>query len=264
MLQKVPSLFRFVPLLPFAAFGEVTVIGPLIDGSPPPPSEPEKAPDVEVRETVTRSVGERDATIHRIADPSPSTPPLRDQESVVIEDQEGRAPAPLATVAQGASIANLVVSATVVDGYATYLRWWHEGSEYRAWSHADWRLLTGFSQFEKDGERFSLLLMASSVQSSSLPNDSIYRIPSPFPTVGNFQLLQGDPSDSEAIEGMAALHELYVSEYDRLAQARNIRLQNAAAREAAEEERRNKDDGIVLHYWKVQPEEGAKAKGGSQ
>lgn len=149
----------------------------------------------------------------------------------------------------------MFISATVVDQQATLLRWWHEGTEYRAWSNADWMILTGFSDFVKDGHHYTALLMAGRIHSEPLPPESPYRIPANFPEQpGTFILTQGDPADDRAISGISALHEIYLNDYARLAAAYDLRERRRIEREAYLRANPPVPEDVVLHYWKVQPE----------
>ncbi len=269
-----------IPLAIVASFGlsliaiaqedSVTIVGQLSDGTPPPPTPKPELPPVEIRETKVVQLPDRQVTIHRIADPGLPDPrpklPERQELSQEEIDAFRNSPAVQQWLEEAAKTTPLFISATVVDGRATYLRWWHEGAEYQAWSNADWMLLTGFAECEKGDKRFVSLLMAGRMSSEHLPAESPYRIPEDLTAEpGTYRITQGDLTDAEAYEGITALHELYRSDYAHLKQAYDLREQRRMEREAALRANPPQPKDIVLHYWKVQPKRRlGKVEGGAQ
>jgi hypothetical protein len=247
-----------VSVIAAAQDAPVTIVGELSDGSPPPsPLKPE-LPPVEIRETKVVQLPDRQVTIHRIADPGlpDPRPKLPERQELGAEEIEAfrNSPAVRQWLEEAAKTTHLFISATVVDDRATFLRWWHDGAEYRAWSSSDWMILTGFAECQKGNKRFVSLLMAGRMSSANLPADSPYRIPNDLPAEpGTYRITQGDLTNTEAYEGITALHELYRSDYARLKQAYDLREQRRMEREAALRANPPQPEDIVLHYWKVQP-----------
>jgi len=260
-----------LPLIATAQEDSVTIVGQLSDGTPPPPTPKPELPPVEIRETKVVQLPDRQVTIHRIADPGlpDPRPKLPERQELGQEEIDAfrNSPAVQQWLEEAAKTTHLFISATVVDGRATFLRWWHEGTEYQAWSNADWMLLTGFAECEKGDKRFVSLLMAGRMSSEHLPAESPFRIPGDLPAEpGTYRITQGDLTDAEAYEGITALHELYRSDYARLRQAYNLREQRRKEREAALRANPLVPEDVVLHFWKVDRDEENTVgpKGGAQ
>jgi hypothetical protein len=79
-------------------------------------------------------------------------------------------------------------------------------------------------------------------------------------------MTQGDLTNTEAYEGITALHELYRSDYARLKQAYDLREQRRKEREAALRANPPVPEDVVLHFWKVDRDEENTVgpKGGAQ
>ncbi|MBK1834663.1 hypothetical protein [Roseibacillus ishigakijimensis] len=244
---------------------EAVIVGPLQDGSLPLPAPKLDLPPVEIKETKTHQLPDRTVTIHRIKDPSLFLEPEKKLEnsehSEVTADDSFQSAAVQERLASQSKTSHLFVSATVVDGHATFLQWWHDGEVYSAWSHADWMVLTSLTAFKKGDQQFSSLLMAGEMSSAHLAQDSPLRIPANLPTeVGSYRVEQGNLANKEAFVGIEALHEIYRNDYARLKAAYDLREQRRQAREDELAVRPSKPENITLHYWKVQP----KKKGGGK
>ena len=197
-------------------------------------------------------------TIHRIADPGLPDPrpklPERQELSAAEIEVFRNSPQVQKWMEEAAKTTHLFISATVIDDRATFLRWWHNGSEYRAWSNANWMILTGFAECQKGDKRYVSLLMAGRMSSANQPVDSPYQIPEDLPAEpGTYRITQGDLATTEAYDGITALHELYRSDYARLKQAYDLREYRRKEHEAALRANPPQPEDIVLHYWKVQP-----------
>jgi hypothetical protein len=255
-------------LLPAAALAQdapVTIVGDLADGTPPPPAPEVVLPEVEIRETFEHQLGNRKITINRIKDPGlpdPRPVPLKDKELTPEEIEAFRnSPEVQQWLDQAAKTTHMFISATVIDHRATLIRWWHDGTEYRAWSNANWLYLTGFTECQKGDRHFSSLLLASNMNSALLPEDSPYRIPGDLPTVpGTYRVIQGALSNAAAFEGITAFHELYQSDFARLKEAYELREQRRREQEAELLANPPKPKDIVLHYWKVEPKKETPAR----
>lgn len=261
--MKKPYQIQYVIalLLPVAAFADdrATIIGGIADGTPPPPAPVKELPEVDVRETVIQELPDRTVTINHVADPKlpDPRPKLPERNDLSAEEIEAfrSSPQVQAWLERQAKTTHMFISATVVDRRATFLRWWHDGTEYRAWSNADWMILTGFSDFEKGDHHYSALLMAGRLSSESLPLESPYRIPANFPEQpGTFILTHGVPANNKAISGISALHDIYLNDYARLSAAYDLRERRRIEREAYLRANPPVPEDVVLHYWKVQPE----------
>jgi hypothetical protein len=247
-----------VSLMATAQDAPVTIVGELSDGSPPPSVPKPELPPVEIRETKVVQLPDRQVTIHRIADPGlpDPRPKLPERQELSAEEIEvfRNSPAVRQWLEEAAKTKHLFISATVVDDRATFLRWWHDGAEYQAWSNSNWMILTGFAECQKGDKRFVSLLMAGRMSSAHLPANSPYRIPDDLPAEpGTYRIVQGDLANTAAYTGITALHELYRSDYTRLQQSYDLREQRRREREAEIRANPPQPEDIVLHYWKVQP-----------
>ena len=175
----------WLPLSAPAQGEPVTIVGELSDGTPPPPAPEPELPPVEIRETKVVQLPDRQVTIHRIADPGlpDPRPKLPERQEMTAEEIEVFRNTPAVrqwleeAAREAARTTHLFISATVVDDRVTFLRWWHDGAEYQAWSNSDWMVLTGFAECQKGDKRFVSLLMAGRLSSANLPADSPYRFP---------------------------------------------------------------------------------------
>lgn len=216
--------------------------------------------EAEVRESTVVQLPDRQITIQRV-----DSPKVPDSHRVHTEPQV-LSPVEVDTVSKSLEMQQwldqetkttfLSISATVVDQRATFLRWRHEGAEYQAWSNANWMLLTGFSEYEKDDRRYVYILMASEVSSKNLPPESQLRVPDDLPIEpGIYQIIQGDVTHIEAHEGITALHELYRTDYARLKQAYADRAKQRVEREEALRANPPQPENVVLNFWKVERSE---------
>ncbi len=256
-----------LPLSSFAQDNRVTIIGTLFDGTPPPAApKPEAPADFEIRETVQRTVADRKITLHRVKNPGLPNPTRLPEAKSVLTPADASPYAfanPVVSTEQEQEMdyGMLMLSATVVDHRATLLAWNHEGRDYRAWSNLDFNDLSGFFEFQKGRRRVWLHMSLGDVRASATADASL-RIPFDLP-FGEpaFRLIQGDPLDTRACEGIAALHELYRTDGPRLRQARILREQRALEQAAWLRAHPPVAENVVLHYWKVQP---VRAEGGAK
>jgi len=260
-----------LPLSAPAQGESVTIVGELSDGTPPPPAPEPELPPVDIRETKVVQLPDRQVTIHRIADPGlpDPRPKIPERQEMSAEEIEAfrNSPEVQQWLEQAAKTTHLFISATVIDDRATFLRWWHDGAEYQAWSNSDWMVLTGFAECQKGDKRFVSLLMAGRMSSANLPADSPYRIPDDLPAEPEtYRITRGDLANTNAYEGISALHDLYRSDYARLKQGYDLREQRRKEREAALRANPPVPEDVVLHFWKVDrtEENTVVAEGGDQ
>ncbi len=245
--------------LPTASLGQQAVIlGEISDGTPPPPAPKPELPEFEILETAERQLPDRSLTVHRVKNPglprpepaAAGTAGLSPEQVGALRDTSARRE----WLAQREKTTIVFLSATIVDGRATLLRWWHEGGTWQAWSNIDFNDLTGFGSYAKGDRLFALFLGVGNLNSASLPAHSPFRIPPDLPAGPPvFRVIQGDPNDAEALLPVAALHEIHANESARLRQARILREQRKREREAELLANPPVPEGIVLYHWKVQP-----------
>lgn len=270
----IPTLLLGILWLPVAVPAQdepVTIVGELADGTPAPPAPKPELPEVEIRETLVHQLADRKITINRIKDPGLPDPRPKLPKTTELTEEEIEAfrnsPEVQRWIEEASKVTHLFITGAVVDHRATLIRWRYDGTEYRAWSNANWLYLSGFGECQKGDRRFSTLLLAWNSSSEHLPEDSPYRIPEDLPeTPGTYRVIQGDLTNAEAFEGITALHELYRSDFARLKEAYELREQRRKEREAELRANPPVPVDIVLHYWKVQPKrtQPARPKGGSR
>ena len=117
----------------------------------------------------------------------------------------------------------------MVDRRATYARWFFDRQElYQAWSNVDFNYLLGFSRFRKGDREFTSMLFLSNLKSviraglSQEVDDFLATLPADG---HGFLPVEGDFANAEALEGIEALHDLYVAEEARLKDAYELRQQ---------------------------------------
>lgn len=125
----------------------------------------------------------------------------------------------------------ILLSATVVDGEATFLRWWHGGEEFQAWSNVNFHHLSGFAEFENEKTRYAFIMAVGDVRSDG---DRRLAWPGTPPELGvdypAFTLVKGDAGDSEGLRMMQSMHDLYENERETLVAAHDARLRARAGR----------------------------------
>ena len=260
-MKPIPTITRILALwLPVAAIAQdrVTIDGVLNDGTSPPPPPPKVLPEFRIISTEEIPMEKRKLIVNRVEnpgfpDPAPRTLAPASVDPAALEAFKN-SPEYQAMQEHAANTTNLFLSATVVDHRATLLRWWDKGKEYQAWSNVDFNYLTGFASFSKGDRHFVTFMGVGNIDSGKLRGESIFRIPADLPEgAPQFRMIQGMAGDSEGYEAIAALHELFATDGERLRQAYELR--EARRREAEAELRANppvpKD--IVLNFWDVDP-----------
>lgn len=241
----------------------VRIIGELSDGTPPPPPPPKVFPEFKVLRTEVIPLEKRKMILNQVEDPGfpDPTPPTPAAVDPAVLAAFKNSPAFLERQEQQTRTTNLFLSASVVDQRATLLRWWEGGKEYQAWSNLNFKYLTGFTAFRKGERHFMTFMGVGDVDAESVRKHSLFQIPADLPTgKAAFIILQGVAAESEGYEAIAALHELYDTDGERLRVAYELR--ELRRKEAEEELRANppvpKD--IILNFWKVNPpNDGAEA-----
>jgi hypothetical protein len=258
-MKAIPTIIIIIShCLPFAAIAQdrVTIDGVLNDGTPPPSPPPNALPEFKIISTEVISMQKRKLIVNRVEDPGfpdPTPPPSVPVDLTALQAFKNT-PEYQAMQERSDNTTHLFLSATVVDHRATLLRWWDNGKEYQAWSNVDFNYLTGFASFSKGERHFVTFMGVGDIDSTKLPQESMFLIPADLPAgAPQFKMIQGLASDSESYEAIAALHELYASDAERLREAYELR---EARRRAAEAELRANPPvpkDIVLNFWDVDP-----------
>ena len=258
-MKAKPSIAILLALLlPLTGIAQekVTIDVVLNDGTPPPPPPPKVLPEFKIISTEEIPMAKRKLIVNRVENPGfpdPTPPPPVPVDPAALQAVKN-SPEYQAMQERSENTSHLFLSATVVDHRATLLRWWDKGKEYQAWSNVDFNYLTGFASFSKGDRHFVAFMGVGDIDSAKLREESMFQIPADLPAgAPQFRMVQGLAGDSEGYEAIAALHELYATEGDRLREAYELR--EARRREAEAELRANppvpKD--IVLNFWDVDP-----------
>lgn len=252
----------FVPIL---VAQETRLVAPPADGKPSAPAPPRVFPTFEVRSSLTHQLQEQQLTIQTVAPPSLPQPPKSSAKPLSEEElAEYRHSSEfqefLAT--RKAEAANspselIVLSATIYDRDHTYLRWWHEGQAYEAWSNLDFNYLAGFAEFKSGKKRYGLIMGLGNATSLRAHRE----LPAPYPAVLQskeapaYQLVSGDQENAKALASIDALHQLYAAEEMTLIAATKGREKAQLAREADLKANPPQKPNIIIQVW---PKEGSR------
>jgi len=234
-----------------AAAQEARIVGSLADGTPSPRAPPKDLPEFTVEKTDEHRLAERRVIMHRVADPGlpdpPPPPPPASREEI---EAMRNSPEVQALIANYKPPHTIFLSATVVDRKATFLRWWHEGEEFQAWSNVDFDHLGGFAEFETRDRSYMLLMGLGNIDRDTARRGNWLEEP---PNLGvgypAYALTQGDESNAEAMAMKDALHDLYATDKARLIAAYEARERARAEREAWLKANPPQPKDTVIHFW---------------
>lgn len=242
------------------------LIGPLQDGTPPPPAPPKPGfivPTKDILESKTVEQGGRAITVRKIKPialpPPPEAPAPIDLNDPALQQRivQRRAARPAMKL--------LLVGATVYHSESapprTLVSFWPQaqGQPITVWSSADFSLLSGLSTFATaTGEVNSLMMMWSITKldnANNLQRKFARQFPRPeIPTFpegkATFQIASGDPTP-EALASIQSLHDLYNNEHPRLLAAYQGRETARIAHEAEQKANPPQPKDIVLNYWEI-------------
>jgi len=229
---------------------KVEILGGISDGTSPPPKPPKVLPDLPVVREISHIDTGRLIRMKRVEDPGypePEPKPMaqseNDEEAFWMSLSDERK-------AEIDAINNALVfslSATVVDHRATRLHWRHNGKIYEAWSNVDFNHLTGFTRFKVDGRYYDPYF---GIGNTSSEMEGVEKAPD-FPTrQPTFILTRGDAGDTDALEGVEALHTLYRAERGRLKTAYEKREMTSLERQRYLEANPPKPRDVTIQFWK--------------
>lgn len=232
--------------------GGAKLVSPVADGTPVLPVPPKELPAFTVRSTTVRQLEDRKIIMQRVSDPGlpdppPPPPPATKEELEALraspEWQER------STDHKGSKL--ILLSASVVDGKATFVRWYHDGEEFQAWSNVNFNHLSGFAEFESDRTRYSFIMAVGDISTTT---ELELEWPGKPPELGvdypAFTLVKGDESKVDALAMMIALHDLYENEQDKLVAAHEGRLRASAEREAWLRANPPQQKDTVIQFWR--------------
>jgi hypothetical protein len=235
--------------------GGAKLVSPVSDGSPAAPAPPKELPTFSVQATTTHRLKDRKVIMQRVADPGLPDPPAPPPPKTKEELEALRAsPEWQELIAKHKETKLILLSATVVNGEATFLRWWHGGEEFQAWSNVNFHHLSGFAEFEDEKTRYAFIMAVGDVRSDG--DRRIAWLGTP-PDLGvdypAFTLVKGDVDDSEGLRMMESMHDLYESERETLVAAHEARLRARAEREALLKANPPRPKDTVIQFWRREP-----------
>jgi hypothetical protein len=227
------------------------LVSPVADGTPAEPAPPKELPAFSVRSTTVRQLEDRKIIMQRVSDPGLPDPPPPPPPATKEELEALRAsPEWQKRIADHKEGKLILLSASVVDGKATFVRWYHDGEEFQAWSNVNFNHLSGFAEFESDRKRYHFIMAVGDI-STAKGRKSEW--PGKPPELGvdypAFTLIKGDKSMGDALAMMIALHDLYENEQDKLVNAHKGRLRASAEREAWLRANPPQPQDTVIQFW---------------
>ena len=231
--------------------GGAKLVSPVADGTPALPAPPKELPAFTVRSTTVRQLEDRKIIMQRVSDPGlpdapPPPPPATKEELEALRASLGGR----VRIANYKETKLILLSASVVDGKASFVRWYHEGEEFQAWSNVNFNHLSGFSEFESDRKSYHFIMAVGDI-STAKGRKSEW--PGKPPELGvaypAFTLIKGDKSKGDALAIMIALHDLYENEQDKLTAAHQGRLRASAEREAWLRANPPQPQDTVIQFW---------------
>ena len=247
------------------------ILGPIPDGTPPPPQPPKPEYHIanrDVLSTKTHPQGGRTITVREIkpiALPQPPAP---------VEVTPTAADTAFAERMRAYHAANprpeiLSLGATVFRSAdhppRTLVRYWlmEEGREITFWSSADFSLIAGGIGSFKDtnGNTHSIFMSWSTMDAERLTKlqanrSRIYQTPEipTFPVGKATYQIIGAPPTTEELTAIQSLHDIYNSELPRLQTAYQGREQARQQKEAYDKARPPQPKNITLSYWRTETE----------
>ena len=246
------AFFALVAMPTLAFSQEARLLGEVADGKPAAPVPPKVLPKFSVLTTSTHRLKDRKIVMQRVADPGLPDPPAPPSPKSKEELEALRAsPEWQELVAKHKETELIMLSATVVDGKATFLRWWHEGEEYEAWSNVDFNHFSGFAEFEAGEKHYAFIMAVGNFSSAGDRNPAW---PGKPPELGvdypAFTITKGDTSKVDALGAMVSMHDLYENEREKLVAAHVSRVSEQAKQEAWLKANPPKPKDTVIQFWR--------------
>lgn len=246
------ALFVMAAFPALAFSQDARLLGEVADGKPTAPVAPKVLPKFSVQSTTTYRLKDRKIVMQRVADPGlperPAPPSAKSKEEV---EALRASPEWQELVAKHKPTELVMLSATVVDGKATFLRWWHEGEEYEAWSNVDFNHFSGFAEFEAGEKHYAYMLAVGNFSSAG---DRNLTWPGKPPELGvdypAFTIVKGDTTKANALAMMVSMHDLYENEREKLVAAHESRVHEQAKQEAWLKANPPKPKDTVIQFWR--------------
>ena len=228
------------------------LVSPVADRTPAEPAAPKELPSFTVESTTVHHLEDRKIIVQRVSDPGLPDPPPPPAPATKEELEALRAsPEWQDRIANHKESKLILLSASVVDGKATFVRWYHDGEEFQAWSNVNFNHLSGIAEFESDRTRYSFIMAVGDI---STAKELELEWPGKPPELGvdypAFTLVKGDESKSDAHAMMIKLHDLYENEQDKLVAAHEGRLRTSAEREVWLRANPPQPKDTVIQFWR--------------
>ncbi len=254
---------------PGAVITTARILGPIADGTPPPPAEPKpeyKIAGSDVLQTTTREQGGRAITIRRIRPIALPPPPPRPAETTAAVSAEYRQR--LDDYRKGHPRSGLMLMGATVyrsgdQAPRTLIHLWPEGGgeAVELWSSADMALIAGGINSFRDsaGRSHHLMIVWSDIHVGRLSDIFAPKggrcVPPEMPAFPGgeaaFQVVGGQPAAGD-LTAIRSLHDIYNSELERLKTAREGRERARAEREAYIKSNPPKPQDITISYWRTE------------
>jgi len=246
------TLFALAAFPALAFSQDARLVGEVADGKPAAAVPPKVLPKFSVQSTSTHRLKDRKIVMQRVADPGlqerPAPPTAKSKEEV---EALRASPEWQELVAKHKKTELVMLSASVVDGKATFLRWWHEGEEYEAWSNVNFNHFSGFAEFEAGEKHYAYMMAVGNFSSAGDRNLGWLGKP---PELGMnypaFTIVKGDTSKADAMAMMVSMHDLYENERGKLVAAHESRVREQAKQEAWLKANPPRPKDTVIQFWR--------------
>jgi hypothetical protein len=265
---STPTAHSGTGILPVAS-SPARIIGPIPDGTPPPPATPKPEYHIAARDilsTKTHQQAGRTITVREIKPIALPQPPAPVEVTPTAGDEEFRAQLRAYHAARPRPD-HLFLGATVFRSAnhppRTLVRWWPLGTDHQItfWSSADVSLIAGgIGTFtDSAGKNHSLFMCWSTMDAERTARfqaitDRIYQTPAipAFPEGKATYQIIGDQPAPETLTAIQSLHDLYNNELPRLQTAYQGREQARKQQEAYEKANPPQPKDITLNYWRTE------------
>ena len=246
----IVSFFLLLAIIPLCFASEPAVDTAIIGGIhtgeevAKTPRKPRVKRDYAVKQTFRQKVGNRSVTIQEVEPPAEEPKPERD----LLEDRQTDRQVVPSEPEEYISPKFIVVTATVYGkgkDTRSKITLWHDNKKCVAISRADFRLMSGFTQFKANGRPYFILehivdadAPGQKSTANSLPRHR--RIPS-----GGFVVTEIEKGDTQLRQILRDLHKLYRVEQQNLRSAYEKRKQNGIRQKPPEP-----DKPVTIRFWK--------------
>lgn len=266
VLVVAPLCFGAKPAPDTAITGQLATGEPSGKAVADPAQLPQARPGYVVKQTARRKTGDCDVTIQEI-EPPKETATSPNATSPVSKNRAR--PTKTIPAKEAPATPKLIVVTATVYGKGKNTRskvtLQCDGKQCTAWSRADFRLMTGFTQFKANGR--SYFIISSVTEGKGKPE---IEGKGRFQRKGrakDFAVTRLAKDDKHSRRILRDLHKLYHVEQDKLQHAYQLRKQNAALRKANPSSS-PPPKPVTIRFWKRDMEKERKAnkvlEGGQQ